>query len=121
MDKRNFILRHCIGWGIGLWFIGYLLGILFFAFVPPDAIGWYVMPLGTAITLFVLWKWIRVNIMSYALLLGAVWSVLAIVLDYFFIVKLLNPPDGYYKFDVYLYYVLAFLLPPVVALLLRGR
>ena len=35
----------------------------------------------------------------------------AIVLDYLLIVKALNPADGYYKLDVYLYYALTFILP----------
>ncbi|MCP3987370.1 MAG: hypothetical protein GY723_23535 [bacterium] len=119
MDERNFILRDCIGWGFALWLVGYLLGFLFYALVPPEAIGWYVMPIGTAMTLFVLWKWVRVDAVGHALLLGAVWSALAVVLDYVFILKLLNPPDGYYKLDVYLYYFLAFVLPPAVAGLRR--
>ncbi len=114
MGGRKFILRDCIGWGVALWFIGYLLGFLFFAFVPADAIGWYIMPIGTAITLFVLWKWVQVEALGNALLLGAVWSAIAIALDYVFILKLLNPPDGYYKLDVYIYYFLALALPPAV-------
>jgi hypothetical protein len=31
-----------------------------------------------------------------------------------FIVKLLNPADGYYKADVYLYYALTFISPLIV-------
>lgn len=113
MDARKFVLRDCIGWGIALWLIGYLLGFVFFGLVPPEMIGWYVMPIGTLVTLFVLWKWVRLKAAGPALLLGLAWSVIAIVFDYVFIVTLLNPPDGYYKLDVYLYYVLALALPLV--------
>jgi hypothetical protein len=35
-------------------------------------------------------------------------------------VKLLNPADGYYKFDVYLYYLIALVLPMAAARLRRG-
>ena len=35
----------------------------------------------------------------------------AVVFDYLFIVKTLNPSDGYYKLDVYLYYVFTFIIP----------
>jgi hypothetical protein len=36
------------------------------------------------------------------------------VFDYFFIVKAFNPPDGYYKLDVYVYYLLTFIIPVAV-------
>lgn len=48
------------------------------------------------------------------------WTLIAIIFDYFFLVKLLKPADGYYKLDVYLYYSLTFILP-VVAGTLRLR
>jgi hypothetical protein len=43
--------------------------------------------------------------------LAIVWTLIAIVFDYLFIVKALNPADGYYKLDVFLYYALTFILP----------
>jgi hypothetical protein len=42
-----------------------------------------------------------------------IWMIMAVVLDYFFLVKMLNASD-YYKFDVYLYYILTFVLPVAV-------
>ena len=42
------------------------------------------------------------------------------VMDYVFIVLLLQPADGYYKLDVYVYYASAFILP-VLAGWLRSR
>src|SRR5579864_2536045 len=104
-------LRDVFGWGFGLWLIGYLLGFIFFAVVPPAEIGWYVTPLAIAITCFVLWRWVQPGTIGDGVLIGIGWSVIAIVCDYFFLVKLLNPPDGYYKLDVYLYYLLMLLLP----------
>ena len=107
------LLRDVAGWGFLLWLIGYVLGFLFFAFVPAVLIGWYVMPIGIAITCLVLWRWIRLDSMANAVVVGIGWSAIAIVCDYVFLVKLLNPADGYYKFDVYLYYALTLALPPV--------
>ncbi len=95
---NNFIIRDVLGWGVLLWLAGYLLGFVFYAFVPPAFIGWFVMPLGIGLTCLVLWKWVRVDSMRDSLLLGIGWSAIAMVCDYFFLVKLLNPPDGYYKF-----------------------
>jgi len=111
---NNFYVRSVLGWGVALWFIGYVLGFIFFAFVPAAVIGWYVMPLGIAITCAVLYKWVRMDSARDALLLGVGWSIVAILCDYVFLVTLLNPADGYYKLDVYLYYVLTFALPFIV-------
>ncbi len=119
MAVNKFLLRDGLGWGFALWLFGYLLGFVFYAVVPPDLIGWYVMPLGIAATCLVLWKWVRLVSMRDALLLGVVWSAIAIIGDYLFIVKLLNPPDGYYKPDIYLYYLLTLALPLVAASLRR--
>jgi hypothetical protein len=117
---NNFIIRDVLGWGVLLWLAGYLLGFVFYAFVPPAFIGWFVMPLGIGLTCLVLWKWVRVDTIRDSLLLGIGWSAIAIVCDYFFLVKLLNPPDGYYKLDVYLYYLITCALPVAFARLRRG-
>ena len=76
---QKFLMRDVLGWGVGLWYIGYVLGFVFYAFVPPAEIGWYVMPLGIAITLYVLWNYIRMQLMRDALTIGIGWSVIAIV------------------------------------------
>jgi hypothetical protein len=117
---RDFLMRNGLGWGFALWFFGYVLGFVFYAVAPPDLIGWYVMPLGIAAACLVLWKWVRLVSMRDALLLGIAWCAIAIIGDYLFIVMLLNPPDGYYKPDVYLYYALTFALPLAAAWLRRG-
>jgi hypothetical protein len=45
--------------------------------------------------------------------LGVIWTILAVALDYVFLVKLLSATD-YYKLDVYMYYILTFVLPIIV-------
>ena len=74
-------------------------------------IGWVILPIGIVITLWVLLKKIKGISFNYYLQLAIVWTLIAIVLDYLLIVKALNPADGYYKLDVYLYYALSFILP----------
>lgn len=108
------LLKDALGWGIGLWLFGYILGIIFFPFLPNAILGWAIMPLGTAAALWILFKKIKGDSIKYYLLLGIAWTLIAIVFDYLFLVKLLNPADGYYKLDVYLYYLLTFLLPLLV-------
>lgn len=97
-----------------MWFIGYFLGFLLFPVAPRSMIGWVIMPIGIVITLLVLIKQIKGDSLRYFVLLAIGWTVMAVVLDYIFMVKLLHPADGYYKLDVYLYYALTFLLPVAV-------
>jgi hypothetical protein len=106
--------KDAFGWGILLWLIGYVLGIILFMVVPQSMIGWFIMPIGIVITLLVLLKKIKADSYKYYALLAVVWVLIAVVLDYFFLVKALNPADGYYKLDVYLYYLLTFALPIIV-------
>lgn len=108
------LLKDALGWGIALWFIGYLLGVILFFALPPSLIGWVIMPIGALITFWVLSTKVKSEALRYYSLLAIVWTVIAVAFDYLFIVKLLKPEDGYYKLDVYLYYALTFALPLVV-------
>jgi len=112
MDKQ--FLKDSIGWGVGLWFVGWALGIVAFMVVPAGLIGWVVSPIGILITVWVLLKKIRVEDMGYYLKIAVAWTLIAVVFDYFFLVKLFNPADGYYKPDVYFYYITTFVLPLLV-------
>lgn len=114
------LAQYAIGWGIGLWLIGYLLGIVFFAVLPTALIGWVIMPIGLVLTVAVLLRVKSEPLWFYATL-SVVWTILAMILDYVLIVKLFSPPDGYYKPDVYLYYVLTFLLPLLVGAYRKTR
>ena len=107
-------LTDTLGWGIVLWLFGYVLVFLFFALVPPALIGWFITPIGIIATFWVLLKKIHSTSTKYYGFIGLLWALIAIVLDYMFIVLLLHPADGYYKPDVYLYYALTLLLPPAV-------
>lgn len=109
------ILQNTLFWGLIVWLFGYILGFVFFALVPTDVIGWYIMPLATIFTLWVLLKKINRESFTCYIGLGVIWTVMAVVLDYVFIVLLLKAAD-YYKFDVFLYYVLTLVLPILVGL-----
>lgn len=110
---RN-LLRDGIGWGILLWFIGYVLGILLYMVVSPSVIGWIIMPIGATLLLWVLIKKISAQSFDYYVKLAFAWTAIAVSFDYSFLVKVFNPPDGYYKLDVYLYYLFTFALPLLV-------
>jgi hypothetical protein len=108
------ILKDGFLWGFALWAIGYVLGIVLFMAVPAALIGWMLTPIGTVIALWVLFKKIHGASFVHYAAIALVWSVIAIVCDYLFLVLLFKPADGYYKPDVYLYYALTFLLPIAV-------
>lgn len=112
MNKQ--FLKDSFGWGFLLWLLGYILGIVFFMFVPKEMIGWVITPIATAITLGVLLRKIGDKSLRYYFQIGIIWLSIAVIFDYLFIVQLLKPEDGYYKLDVYLYYFLALVLPILV-------
>ena len=112
MNKKQ-IFVNTISWGFILWLFGYILGIVLFAFVPKDQIGLYITPIAVVFTLWVLIKKIKREQFLCYFGLGLIWTVMAATLDYIFIVKLFKSAD-YYKPDVYLYYILTFVLPMVV-------
>lgn len=114
MNKQ--LVKDTLGWGFVLWLIGYVLGMILFLIVPPDLIGWVIMPIGIIITLLVLLKKVKSETLQYYLQLAMVWTLIAVIFDYLFIVILLNPADGYYKLDVCLYYAFIFVLPLIVGL-----
>ena len=109
-NNKGKILLNTLFWGLILWIFGYILGFVFFYLVPKEVIGWYVMPFGIIATIWVLFKKIKRDSFGCYVGLGVIWTILAIALDYFFIVKLFNT-TSYYKLDVYIYYILAFSLP----------
>jgi hypothetical protein len=108
MNKQ--LIKDFLIWGFVLWLVGYVLSFILFFMVPPQTIGWIIAPIGTGVTLLILFKKIKSDDFKYYLKLGIVWLLLAIVLDYLFIIKLLDPV-GYYKPAVYLYYGLTLILP----------
>ncbi|MDE2025899.1 MAG: hypothetical protein KGJ07_05375 [Patescibacteria group bacterium] len=108
MNKQVFV--DMIVYGIVLWLIGYILGIILFPIVPNAILGWTIMPIGIVISLWVLTKKIRVASFYYYFLLAIMWTGIAVMGDYVLLVLVFHPL-GYYKPDVYIYYLLTFLLP----------
>lgn len=104
-------LKDALGWGTILWLIGYILGIIFFAIMPAEMIGWVIMPIGIIMTVWVAFKIIRGINFYYYLWVGISWTIIAVVFDYLFLVLLFKPADGYYKPDVYIYYALTLFIP----------
>ena len=77
MSRR--FMKDALGWGFALWAIGYALGIILFAFVPPSLIGWIITPFGTAITLWITFTKVKGDTLRYFGLVGLVWLLIAVV------------------------------------------
>jgi hypothetical protein len=105
------LLKDALGWGFILWLVGYALGIVLSLVVPVAVVGWLIMPIGVLLTLLVLLKRVMAESLQYYVVLAVTWTLIAVVFDYFLLVKAFNPLDGYYKLDVYLYYACTFFLP----------
>lgn len=112
MYKR--LVMDTLGWGFLVWLIGYGLGIVFFTVVPQNLIGLFVTPIGILVSLWVLFKKIHSTSLPYYLRIAIVWTIIAVVCDYLFLVRAFTTAAVYYKWDVYLYYTLTFLLPILV-------
>lgn len=110
--KKRFI--NTIIWEFILWIIGYIAGIVLFFIVPKEYIGWIITPFATALTIWVLVKKIKRPKLLCYLGLGLIWTVIATVLDYIFLVQLFRTGTSYYKPDVILYYILTFTLPLII-------
>ena len=111
---NKIFIKDAVGWGVGLWFVGWVLGIIAFMVVAPNMIGWVVSPIATLITLWVLIKKVSGDNLAYYLKVAVVWTIIAVVFDYLFNVLLFKIGAGYYKLDIYIYYGLTFVLPLVV-------
>ena len=107
-------LKSTLVWGFILWFIGYVAGMILFFVVPKEVIGWVITPFATALTIWVIVNKIKRPEMMCYFGLGMMWTIMAVVLDYIFLVKMLKTGIAYYKPDVLLYYFLTFTLPIMV-------
>jgi hypothetical protein len=119
MNKQ--LVYESFGWGFILWLIGYLLGFILFFFLPPSILGWVIMPIGLLLTIYVLFSKVKSVVFRNYIFISIVWTGIAVIFDFLFLVILLNPANGYYKLDVYLYYALTCLLPLIIGRLKTNK
>lgn len=115
------VLKDTAGLGILFWLVGYLAGIVLFFTPYRDSMGWIMLFTFTPFTILVTWWWFRQRDYAsteYYAGVGIAWAVIAIVLDYLFIVRLFSSP-AYYTLHISLYYALMFLIPVGVGLYLN--
>jgi hypothetical protein len=89
-----------------------------FTAVPASILGWIVSAIMIPATVYVSLKIFRKHRALNPLLVGAVWVLFAVVLDYFLIVVAFDVQD-YYDLDIFIYYALTFLIPAGVGFQVR--
>jgi hypothetical protein len=115
------IYKDTAGLGTFFWLVGYLAGIALFFTPFKSSIGWIMLVTFTPFTIVVTWWWFRQRerlSLQYYAGVGVAWTLFAIVLDYLFIVTLFRSA-AYYAPDVFLYYILTFLIPVGVGMYLN--
>ena len=112
-------IKDTAGLGTALWLIGYLASLMLFFTPYAGIMGWILLAVFTPVTFVITWWWFarqEIHILQYYAGVGVAWMLIAIVLDYLFIVILFNAT--YYEPDVFVYYAVTFLIPPGVGLYL---
>jgi hypothetical protein len=117
------VFKDTAGPGTFFWLIGYLAGIVLFFTPFKSSMGWIIFLFFTPVTILVTWWWFRSRErlpLKYYAGVGVCWALIAVVLDYLFIVTLFGSTN-YYAPDVYLYYALMFLVPVGVGMYLNRK
>jgi hypothetical protein len=113
-------IKDTAGLGTGLWLIGYLASLALFFSPFAGIMGWILLAIFTPVTIAVTWWWFRPRErlpVQYYAGVGVAWMLIAIVLDYLFIVLLFQA--NYYGIDVFVYYAVTFLIPLGIGLFLN--
>jgi hypothetical protein len=102
------------------WLIGYLASLGLFFSSYAGIMGWILIAVFTPVTIAIAWWWFRQRErlpLQYYAGVGVAWVLIAIVLDYLFIVLMFQAT--YYGIDVVVYYAVTFLVPVGVGLYLN--
>ena len=113
-------IKDTAGLGAVLWLIGYLASLALFFSPFAGYMGWVLIAIFTPVTIVIAWWWFRQRerlSLGYYAGVGVAWVLIAVVLDYLFIVLLFQAT--YYGPDVFVYYALTFLIPVGVGLYLN--
>jgi hypothetical protein len=111
-------IKDTIGLGTFFWMLGYLASMVLFFSPFTGTMGWIITAVFTPFTIVITWWWFRARNLSlpYYAVVGTVWTMIAVVLDYLFIVLLFQA--SYYGPDVFVYYALTFFIPVAIGLYL---
>jgi FtsH-binding integral membrane protein len=114
------LIKDIAGLGTALWLIGYLASLVLFFTPYAGVVDWILLAVFTPVTIVIVLWWFRKRErlpLQYYAGLGVAWVLIAIVLDYLFIVLLFHA--NYYGTDVFVYYAVTFLIPVGTGLFLN--
>ena len=105
-------LIDTLGLGFILWLMGYLFSIGLYFYLPPGVLGWVLYVIFTPLTVDIAyWRFHKRRLtLGHYFTVAVSWTLIAVIFDYLFIVKLFNS-QNYYAPDVFLYYITTFLIP----------
>jgi hypothetical protein len=124
MDKE-FIKTKLIDilvFGVLIWLIGYIASIILYSFIPSNLLGWILCIIFTPITFLIAYLRFKNRKQPMKCYIGVAvfWTLIAIIFDYIFIIKLFNSIE-YYKPDVFVYYIMTFLIPIIIGFINRNK
>ncbi len=114
------LIKDTVLLGTALWLIGYIASLVLFVSPYAGIMGWILLAVFTPVTIVIVYWWFRKREqlpLQYFAGIGVVWVLIAVVLDYLFIVLLFQAT--YYGVDVFVYYALTFLISVGVGLFLN--
>lgn len=111
------LLVDTFGWGFVLWVIGFALGMMLFPFVPVAYLGFVIVPIIILITIAVAYIRLRGSNQPrlYYAVVGLVWLLYPLVLDYVFLVRAFSV-ENYYDTDLFIYYIAMFVIPLAIGI-----
>ena len=112
-------IKDTVGLGTALWLIGYLASLVLFFSSYAVVMGWILLVIFTPVTIAITYLWFRRRehlSLKYFSEVGVAWVLIAVVLDYLFIVLIFQAT--YYGPDVFVYYAVTFLIPVGIGLYL---
>ena len=119
--EKGFVKSRIIDifvFGILIWLIGYIASLILFSFVPNNILGWILCLIFTPVTIIIAYFRFRnrkLKLFCYFMTV-VFWMLIAMILDYLFIVRLFHSVN-YYKLDVFVYYIITFLIPLIIGII----
>lgn len=115
---KKYALVDTLIYGLVIWLVGFVLGMVLFPFVEISVMGWILMPVTLIVALLLSLRIRRkrsAGAVSYFIGVGLSWVALSLILDYAILVKGYDA-ENFYDVDIIIYYVGVLLIPILASL-----
>lgn len=123
ISMKKYALVDTLVYGLVIWLVGFVLGMVLFPFVEISVMGWILMPVTLIVALFLSMRIRRKRsaaAVSTFIGVGLSWVALSLILDYAILVKGYSA-ENFYDVDIIIYYIGVLLIPIIVSLLPRKQ